>query len=114
MAKDKDYKRMIHSVRWLKLRREVLTARPLCARCEAEGRLRSAVEVHHVVPVERALTREAKERLMFDRHNLLPLCHDCHVRVHTELGRGGRRLAEARREAERAQWRQRFGDGEEG
>ncbi|EJW94011.1 HNH endonuclease [gut metagenome] len=109
MAKDKDYKRMIHTARWLRLRRDVLTDHPLCVRCKTEGRLRSATEVHHVVPVERALTLEEKERLMFDRHNLQALCHDCHVRTHTEMGRGGKRQAEARRAAQLKAWKERFG-----
>lgn len=54
MAKDKDYIRMIHTARWLRLRRDKLTVQPLCERCEEEGRLAPATEVHHVLPVASA------------------------------------------------------------
>lgn len=94
MAKDKDYKRMIHTARWLKLRRDRLSDYPLCERCEAEGRHTLAVEVHHVIPVENGITRQEKERLMFDYFNLQALCHGCHVKTHTEMGRSGKAYAE--------------------
>lgn len=90
MAKDKDYIKMIQSRRWSTLRRQVLSEHPTCARCDEEGRLRLAVEVHHVVPVESGLTITEKSRLMFNRSNLTPLCHACHVITHTEMGRSGR------------------------
>lgn len=96
MARDNDYRRMIHTGRWLRLRRDKLGDFPLCERCEEEGRHSPATEVHHVVPVEDAVTRQDKERLMFDYHNLRALCHDCHVRTHTEMGRSGRAYAERR------------------
>ena len=99
MAKDKDYRRMIHSYRWLRLRRDKLSDFPLCERCEEEGRQTLAVEVHHVVPVEDGLTRQEKERLMFDYHNLRALCHDCHVKTHQEIGRSGKAYAERKRKS---------------
>lgn len=102
MAKDKDYKRMIHTRHWLELRRMVLTAHPLCQRCEAEGRTTAATEVHHVRPVEEGATAREKERLMFDAHNLRALCHDCHVLTHTEIGRSGRK-ANTERKARQAE-----------
>lgn len=91
MAKDKVYRRLIHSVRWRNLRAEVLTHQPLCERCLKEKRLRSATEVHHIRPVEEAVSLEEKERLMFDARNLMALCHECHVKTHTEMGRSGRK-----------------------
>lgn len=90
MAKDKQYVQLMHRAEWVRLRRAKLTDRPLCERCEAEGRITPATEVHHVVPVETALTRADKERLAYDPHNLQALCHACHVQVHTEMGRSGR------------------------
>lgn len=97
MSKDKDYRRMIHTTQWLRLRKAKLTSQPLCERCQAEGVLRPATEVHHVHPVEDALTTCEKEALMFDPHNLMSLCHDCHVEVHRQMGRSGK--AQARRRA---------------
>lgn len=90
MAKDNDYRRMIHTSRWLRLRRSVLTAHPCCRLCESEGFVTAASEVHHIVPVESASSPWAKEQLMFSPKNLEALCHDCHVRRHKELGRSGK------------------------
>lgn len=88
---------MIHTGRWLRLRRDKLSDYPLCERCEEEGRKTLAVEVHHVIPVEDGLTKQEKERLMFDYHNLRALCHDCHVKTHMEMGRSGKAYAERKR-----------------
>lgn len=90
MARDYIYNRLIHSSQWLRLRRYILTEHPLCERCMAEGRVSGATEVHHIHPVEEGVTEREKRQLMFDPRNLMALCHDCHVRVHTELGRSGR------------------------
>ena len=96
MAKDKDYVQLIHTERWLQLRKAKLTAQPVCERCEAQGILTPATEVHHVTPVEDGLTYSAKVRLMYDPHNLRALCHACHVQTHIELGRGGKAGAKRR------------------
>lgn len=108
MARDADYIRMIHTSRWLRLRRWKLSQHPLCQRCEELGRLRPATEVHHATPVERGLTRAEKESLMFSPSNLVALCHDCHVAVHTELGRSGAKAAKARAEEWKERFRKRF------
>ena len=93
MAKVKDYKRMIHTARWLRLRRDKLSDFPMCERCEEEGRVTPDTEVHHIKPVEDGLSYADKERLMFDYHNLRSLCHECHVKTHTEMGRSGKEQA---------------------
>ena len=90
MAKDADYIKLIHTTQWLNLRHQVLSEHPLCQRCEDEGYITAAVEVHHRRPVEHGLTFKDKERLMFDRGNLVALCHACHVAVHKEIGRSGK------------------------
>ena len=99
MAKDKDYIKLIHSRRWLQLRRQVLTEHPLCERCEAEGFVTPATEVHHRRPVEYGVCYAEKHRLMYNPANLCALCHDCHVKIHTEMGRSGK-AATKRRNAE--------------
>lgn len=96
MAKDKDYIKLIHTPRWLTLRRITLSARPLCERCQGEGYVTPATEVHHRMPVEYAVTYAEKRRLMYDPNNLVALCHDCHVKVHTELGRSGKEATKRR------------------
>ncbi len=99
MAKDKDYIKLIHTPRWLRLRHDILTEHPLCERCEKEGYVSSATEVHHCTPVECGVCYDEKRRLMYDPLNLMALCHDCHVKVHTEMGRSGKE-ATRRRNAE--------------
>lgn len=108
MAKDKDYQQLINSTRWLRLRRDVLTAHPLCQRCEDEGRLTAATEVHHVRPVEEAITYGDKRQRMYDPHNLRALCHDCHVKTHTEAGRCGKEATRRRNDKQVAQVIDRF------
>ena len=87
MAKDKEYNKLIHTGRWLRLRRDV---------CEQEGKITPATEVHHVRPVEEAVGKAERRQRMYDPANLRALCHDCHVRTHTELGRCGKAATKKR------------------
>lgn len=96
MAKDKEYQQLIHTAKWLRLRRDILTAHPLCRRCEKEGYITPAGEIHHIRPVEEAHTRAEREQRMYDPHNLVALCHDCHVKTHTEMGRSGKEATRKR------------------
>ena len=108
MAKDKDYQQLIHTGKWLRLRKDVLSRFPLCQRCDAEGRTTAATEVHHIRPVEEAITYGDKRQRMYDPSNLMALCHDCHVKVHTELGRSGKEATKKRNEKQVADVVQRF------
>ncbi len=108
MAKDETYKRLIHTMRWVKLRRTVLGSAPLCERCMKEGRVTAATEVHHIRPVEEGATKREKECLMFDIFNLRALCHDCHVQTHTEMGGCGREQTKRRNAARSESFRMRF------
>lgn len=108
MARDADYVRLIHTGRWLRLRRDQLSRNPLCERCAEEGRITPASEVHHVVPVEEGLTATEKETLMFSPSNLASLCHDCHVRTHTEMGRSGKKAAKQRTERMLERFKKKF------
>lgn len=99
--KDEDYRRLISSYRWARLRWLKLSRDPLCERCREEGYLTAATEVHHVTPVEEGVTALDKERLCYDLGNLRSLCRACHVRTHTEAGRSGRAAAAERRERQR-------------
>ena len=96
MAKDKDYIKLIHTSQWLQLRKEILTKRPLCERCQEQGIITAATEVHHVRPVEEAYSYGDKVQRMYDPHNLRALCHDCHVKTHTEMGRSGKEATKKR------------------
>lgn len=96
-----DYIRGINSKRWRQLRHDILTRHPLCQRCEEEGRITPATEVHHIRPVEDGVTSADRARLLFDPHNLRALCHACHIATHQEMGRGGKEGNRRRVDAER-------------
>jgi 5-methylcytosine-specific restriction protein A len=113
MAKDKDYIKLINTARWQQLRKAVLTAHPICQECEKAGRLEAATEVHHVRPVEEAVFYTDKQQRMFDLHNLQALCHDCHVRIHTQLGRSGKEATKKRNHDLTEQVIKKFFEGDE-
>ena len=69
MAKDKEYNKLIHKNKWLKLRKAKLSSNPICERCKEKP----ATEVHHIKPVEDGIGAE-RYRLMYDPHNLMALC----------------------------------------
>ncbi len=52
-------------------RERILTERPLCVHCEAQGRVSEATEVDHIVP----LWKGGGEH----DGNMQPLCHACHA-----------------------------------
>ena len=98
MAKNETYNRLIHTTRWLRLRKEILNAHPICQMCEAERRVSAATEVHHIVPCETATNEREMATLMYDPHNVIALCHNHHKEVHMTLGKGGK--AERRKRAD--------------
>ena len=109
MAKDKVYQKLIHKAKWLRLRQAKLTANPMCERClEETGRPEPATEVHHVIPVEDGLTYQEKERLMYDFSNLRSLCHNCHVKTHTEMGRCSKEQTKRKTERQLKQFVKKF------
>lgn len=62
---------------WRKLAKSVIkSARKECALCKKEHRLTRATTVHHIRHL-----KDAPE-LAYERSNLMPLCHDCHERMH--------------------------------
>ena len=71
---------------WLNVRQEVLVEfKYECQHCKARGYFKKADTVHHVqflkkhpdLALSKAYIYEGKVYI-----NLLPLCHDCHERVH--------------------------------
>ena len=57
--------------RWRKARETFLARHPLCARCEAQGRITEATVVDHIVP------HKGDRALFWDTNNWQPLC-DAH------------------------------------
>lgn len=47
-----------------------------CRMCRAEHRLTRATTAHHIKPLK------AAPELAYERDNLMPLCHDCHEKIH--------------------------------
>jgi 5-methylcytosine-specific restriction protein A len=82
MSKSKDYQHLLNSKRWKQLRQWKLQQNPLCELCEAEGKIVSAVDVHHMTPVETARTPQEMEQLCFNPSNLQALCISCHADIH--------------------------------
>ena len=80
------YTKLINSWKWQKLRREHLCRHPLCARCERQGRVVAATEVHHITPILTCSDELGMERLAYDSGNLMSLCHACHKAIHDGMG----------------------------
>jgi 5-methylcytosine-specific restriction enzyme A len=70
--------------RWRKARARYLAEHPLCASCQAEGRLTRATVVDHVVP------HRGDARLFWDETNWQALCKPCHDAKTVRDGRWGR------------------------
>jgi len=64
--------RIYSTARWQRFRASVLSSQPLCENCQRQGRGPvTATELHHVKPI-------SEGGAVFDRHNVQPLCRDCH------------------------------------
>lgn len=62
---------------WRRLSHKIIKEeRNECRQCREAHRLTRATLVHHIKPL-----REHPE-LAYERSNLMPLCHDCHERIH--------------------------------
>src|SRR5699024_183350 len=58
---------------WRKIRNKYIKENPLCQQCLKEERLKTAEEVHHILPLRRGGTH--------DEENLMALCKSCHSRI---------------------------------
>ena len=106
MSRDKNYQHLLNSKRWKTLRQWKLEQNPLCELCEREGKVVSAIDVHHKVPVESARTPDEMERLAFDPNNLQALCIPCHAKVHREARSHTRRSHEMRERDRLERWKE--------
>ena len=84
MSRDPRYQNLLNSPRWKELRRSYLQQHPLCERCQRDGFVTAAVDVHHKQPVESAKTEQEMERLAYNPANLEALCIPCHIKTHQE------------------------------
>jgi 5-methylcytosine-specific restriction enzyme A len=72
-----------YGARWRWSRRAFLARHPLCAACQAAGRVVAATVVDHVVP------HRGDPRLFWDQRNWAPACKHCHDRKTAREGRWG-------------------------
>ncbi len=70
--------------RWQRVREAFLRHHPLCARCDAQGRIVAATVVDHRVP------HRGDPGLMWDHGNLQALCTACHSGAKQSLERSGK------------------------
>lgn len=105
---DRDYRRLINTGRWRRLRLQRLKEHPACEKCEQEGFVTAATEVHHRVPVSHGVTFADKERLMFNPSNLEALCEHCHIERHIAMRRSGKGATRRRLSAQGDEIRRRF------
>lgn len=113
MARDKRYQKLLNSRRWKELRAWKLRQNPLCEMCIEEGEkagikggyISSAVDIHHIIPVETGKTEKEMEQLCFDPSNLQALCIPCHARIHKEMGKGTRLLTMERKNDALERWK---------
>ena len=106
--RDKDYQRMLNSKRWKELRAWKLNTNPLCERCEAEGYVRAAVDVHHIRPVCGSILE--MEALCFNPANLQSLCVPCHIQPHKEMGKTTRKNVDERKKQRLDRWIERVSE----
>lgn len=64
--------------RWQRVRAMYLRSHPLCARCEREGRVSMATDVHHIIP--------RRDGGADTESNFEALCHSCHSKVTAQGG----------------------------
>lgn len=63
-----------YTKRWQKASKQYLQVHPLCVRCLAAGRLRTATVVDHITP------HRGDQTLFWDKNNWQALCKPCHDR----------------------------------
>lgn len=80
-----DYKKLIQSQKWVKLRAKKVSENPLCEVCLLSDITTPTQEVHHIKPIETAPDKKTMELLCFDYNNLQSLCRNCHKTIHIEL-----------------------------
>jgi 5-methylcytosine-specific restriction enzyme A len=72
-----------YGARWRRARAAYLALNPLCVRCQAQGRIRAATVVDHVVP------HRGDPKLFWDEANWAALCKPCHDAKTAREGRWG-------------------------
>ena len=74
----------LYGRRWGKVRARFLAAHPLCAMCQADGKVTEATVVDHITP------HRGDPALFWDADNWQPLCKPCHDRHKQRIEKGGK------------------------
>lgn len=104
MSRSKDYQKLLNAKAWKFLRAWYLQRHPLCEMCKKEGYVRSAIDVHHKIPVESAKTPAEMWHLCYNPSNLQALCISCHVKVHKEMGKNKKKNVLERKDIALQRW----------
>jgi 5-methylcytosine-specific restriction protein A len=72
-----------YGLRWRRARRAFLASHPLCAACQAQGRVVPATVIDHAVP------HRGDPKLFWDESNWAALCKRCHDAKTAREGRWG-------------------------
>ena len=107
MSREPRYQRLLNSKRWKQLRQWKLQQNPLCELCEAEGFVRSAIDIHHKVPVESGRTPLEMEQLCFNPANLQALCIEHHADIHRQAKSHTKEAHKKREDDRLARWKER-------
>lgn len=79
------YNKIYNTSRWRKLRQAYLMQHPLCELCEKDGKVKEAVEVHHITPISNAESELQMKDLGFNPDNLMALCEFHHHQLHNQM-----------------------------
>lgn len=105
MSRNKYYQSLLNAKKWKELRQWKLNQNPLCELCQREGKVVSAVDVHHITPVETGQTQDEMKQLAYDPTNLQSLCIAHHIQVHAEAKSHTRESHERRERDRLEQWK---------
>lgn len=81
--RDQPWQRWYNTARWRAVRAAQLAAKPLCERCQKQGRLTPATVCHHLTP-------HRGDETLFWSGPFASSCTDCHDIDEQRVERGGR------------------------
>ena len=74
--------RMYNSPEYKRTRRDFIRFHPLCDVCLVENKVKETEHTHHIVRFMDQPTEVLKYALLVDEDNIMPLCEDCHSKLH--------------------------------
>ena len=74
--------RMYNSPDYKRLRKDFIRYHPLCDVCLEENKVKETEHTHHIVRFMDQPSELLKYALLVDEDNIMPLCEDCHHKLH--------------------------------